>query len=315
MTPPMMTWFIAIVAALSLLGGLIYRRVWTSFKGLEQTPTGYGALLAIFLLAGAVFAHSEVDLIWSYTLIAVVAVVYWCDDVLGLARRQRVLIQFLSGFAVGYLLLAGAKFGASPLIACCLAAGLLNVVLTNVVNFSDGADLNVAVVMLLTVGAILLIGPDAAFMRQSAIVILAFVLPFALLNYRPKTIYFGDAGCFVFASFLTIMTVCYFRNGADTSAYAAIPLALPVYDAVYVVVWRIINKEDILSRNYLHLYQKLQIKYRNFSYLLPQLLNVVLVVAAALILQGMGLRALFAVTVSILAATPVFYAIYRRLLL
>jgi UDP-N-acetylmuramyl pentapeptide phosphotransferase/UDP-N-acetylglucosamine-1-phosphate transferase len=311
----MILWLTALLAALSLAGGLIYRRLWIGFRGSEQTPTGYGGLLAIFLLGGSIYLRAPSDLVWSYALITVAAVIYWCDDVLGLSRKYRVVIQFASGFAVCWLLLAGVGLGAPALIGCSLAAGFVNVVLTNAVNFSDGADLNVATVMVLTVAVILSIGPDAAFMRRSAIVILAFVLPFALLNSRPRTIYFGDAGCFVFASFLTIMTVCYFRNGADPAAFAAIPLALPVYDACYVVVWRIRNKEDILSRNYLHLYQKLQIKHRNFGYLLPQPLNIAVVVAVALILQALGLKALLAVTLAMLLATPLFYALYRRLML
>jgi UDP-N-acetylmuramyl pentapeptide phosphotransferase/UDP-N-acetylglucosamine-1-phosphate transferase len=308
-------WFIATLAVLSLLGGLIYRRLWIRFKGEELTPTGFGGLLALFLFGGAVYLQAQADLIWSYALVAIAAVIYWCDDVLGLSRRHRVVIQFVSGFAVCYLLLAGTMLGLPGLIGCCLSAGVLNVVLTNAVNFSDGADLNVAAVMLLTVATILLIGPDAAFMQPSAIIILAFVLPFAILNCRPRTIYFGDAGCFVFASFLTIMTVCYFRNGAGTAAFAAIPLALPVYDAIYVVLWRIRHKEDLLSRNWLHLYQKLQIKFRNFSYLVPQPLNIGLVVMAALILQSLGLPTLFAVTIAMLSVTPVFHAVYRKLFL
>jgi len=311
----MMLSFVAVLAVVSLLGGLIYRRLWTSFKGAEQTPTGYGSLLAIFLLCGTLSLQGPADLIASYGLIAAVAVIYWCDDVFGLARRFRVLIQFAAGFVLGYLLLAETKLDLALLTACCAAAGFLNVTLTNVVNFSDGADLNVATVMLLTVGTILLIGPDAGFMRPSAVIILAFVLPFALLNSRPRTIYFGDSGCFVFASFMTMMTVCYFRNGPNAAAYAAIPLALPVYDACYVVAWRIRHQEDVLSRNYLHLYQKLQIKYRNFLYLLPQPLNAILAAAGALILQGLGLPALYAVILSILVATPVFYAVYRKLFL
>jgi UDP-N-acetylmuramyl pentapeptide phosphotransferase/UDP-N-acetylglucosamine-1-phosphate transferase len=315
MTPPAMFWFMAISAALSLFGGLVYRRLWIGVKGSEQTPTGYGGLLAIFLLCGSAYLQAPSDLVWSYAVIAAAAVIYWCDDVLGLSRRHRVVIQFASGFAVCWLLLAGVRLGAPALIGCSLAAGFVNIVLTNAVNFSDGADLNVAAVMVLTVAVILLIGPDAAFMRPSAIIILAFVLPFALLNCRPRTIYFGDAGCFVFASFLTIMTVCCFRNGANAAAFAAVPLALPVYDACYVVVWRIRNKENILTRNYLHLYQKLQIKYRNFGYLLPQPLNIVVVVTVALIFEYLGLSALLAVTLAMLLATPAFYAVYRRLFL
>lgn len=312
----MMFWFVAVLAVLSLLGALIYRRLWIGFKGMELTPTGYGGLLAIFLVCGAAYLREPADLIWSYSLVAAAAAIYWCDDIFGLGARLRILVQFGSGVAVCYLLLASTKQGVPLLIAWCLAAGLLNVVLTNVINFSDGADLNLAAVIVLTVGTILLIGPNAAFMRGSAISILAFVLPFAILNCRPRTLYFGDSGCFVFASFLTIMTVCYFRNGATGSAaFAAIPMALPVYDAFYVFVTRVRNKEDLLSRNYLHLYQRLQAKYQNFAYLLPQPLNIVLAAASALILQGLGLPALFAVMLSMLLVTPVFYAIYRRLFL
>ena len=311
----MMFWFVVMVAALSLFGGLIYRRVWVGIKGMQSTPTGYGALLSIFLVAGTIHWQASVDLIWSYVLVAVAAAIYWSDDVLGLGVRLRISIQFVSGFAVCYLLLSGTGLDLPLSIACCVAAGALNVVLTNVINFTDGADLNLAALMVLTAVAVLLIGPDAAFMQPSALIILAFVLPFALLNCRPRTLYFGDSGCFVFASFITIMTVCYFRNGAGPATFAALPMALPVYDAFYVFVTRVRNKEDLLSRNYLHLYQKLQIKYRNFTYLLPQPLNIALVLVSALVLQALGLPELFAVTLAMLSATPVFYAIYRRLFL
>lgn len=311
----MIFWFSAILAALSLFCGLIYRRLWIVIKGMELTPTGYGALLAFFLVGGMIHSQAPADLIWSYVLVTIAATIYWCDDVLGLGAKLRILIQFASGFAVCYLLLAGSGLSLGVAMACCLAAGALNAALTNVVNFTDGADLNLAALMVFTAAAILLIGPDAAFMQPSALVILAFVLPFALLNCRPRMLYFGDSGCFVFASFITMMTVCYFRNGAGQAAFAALPMALPVYDAFYVFVTRVRNKEDLLSRNYLHLYQKLQIKYRNFGYLLPQPLNIALVLVSALVLQALGLPALFAVTLAMLLATPVFYAIYRKLFL
>jgi len=311
----MMFWFMAVVAALSLVGGLIYRRLWIRIKGIDSTPTGYGALLSVFLVGGMIYSQSPGDLIWSYALVAIATAIYWSDDVLGLGVKLRISIQFASGFAVCYLLLAGTGLGLPLSMACCVAAGALNIALTNVVNFTDGADLNLALLMFFTATAIVLIGPDAAFMQPSALIILAFVLPFALFNCRPRTLYFGDSGCFVFASFLTIMTVCYFRNGSGQAAFAALPMALPVYDAFYVFVTRVRNKEDLLSRNYLHLYQKLQIKYRNFAYLLPQPLNVALVLVSALALQAVGLPSLFAVALAMLLATPIVYALYRKLFL
>jgi UDP-N-acetylmuramyl pentapeptide phosphotransferase/UDP-N-acetylglucosamine-1-phosphate transferase len=311
-----MIWFVAVLALLSLLGGLIYRRAWIRLKGAEQTPTGFGALLAIVLVAGEAYLQAPADLIWSYILIAMAAAVYWYDDIAALSAKLRLLIQFGTGFAVCSLLLAGFKGDDAPLLMFwCVLAGLLNVVLTNVVNFSDGADLNVATTMLLIVGMILLIGPDAAFMRGSAFIVLAFVLAFAVLNCRPNMLYFGDSGCFVFTSFLTVMTVCYFRNAANSAAFAAIPIAFPVFDEFYVFVTRVRNREDLLTRNFLHLYQKLQTRYQNFAYLLPQLVNVILVVIGALVLQSAGLPALFAVILAMLLITPVFYAFCRMVIL
>lgn len=311
-----MIWLVVVLALLSLLGGVIYRRAWIHFRGVQATPRGYGGLLAILLVVDAAYVQAPADLTWCYILIAMMAAIYWYDDFVGLSAKLRLLIQFGTGFAVCYLLVAGfMAVGMALLIFWCVIAGLLNVVLTNVVNFSDGADLNVATTMLLTVGMMLLIGPDAEFMQRSACIVLAFVLAFALLNCRPNTLYFGDSGCFVFTSFLTVMTVCYFRNGASSAAFAAIPMAFPVFDECYVFVTRVRNKEDLLTRNFLHLYQKLQTKYRNFAYLLPQFANVILVVIGALVLQNAGLPALFAVILSMLLITPVFYAFCRIVIL
>ena len=45
---------------------------------------------------------------------------------------------------------------------------------------------------------------------------------------------------------------------------------------MYVLLIRYYCKHDLLTRNYLHLYQRLQIQYKNYFYLAPCILNLFL---------------------------------------
>jgi UDP-N-acetylmuramyl pentapeptide phosphotransferase/UDP-N-acetylglucosamine-1-phosphate transferase len=251
-------------------------------------------------------------LIAAYLVILVGAAIYWLDDVFGLAPTLRLVLQFLSGAAVCYVLLG--KMGIVELMLACGAAGILNVCLTNTVNFTDGADLNLATAMILTFATVLLVGADAMFMRSGVSIMLAFVAAFALFNFRPRSLYFGDAGCFVFATFMTAMAVRYLNGGtANSAAYAALPMALPVCDALYVVRLRIrAGDTDLRSRNFLHLYQKLQARGPGFGYLLPQFGSLAVVATLAAVLQTAGLPVLWAVIAAGALGAPVFYALVRH---
>jgi UDP-N-acetylmuramyl pentapeptide phosphotransferase/UDP-N-acetylglucosamine-1-phosphate transferase len=143
---------------------------------------------------------------------------------------------------------------------------------------------------------------------------MAFIVPFGLLNSRPKSIYLGDAGSFAFASFLTAVAVIYFVRG-DLAAEVAIPLALPTLDTAYVFCVRIIEKHDLLTRNYLHLYQKLEKYYPRFVYLLPQVINAAIVLVVSMWLKTFGINDFAAVTVAMFVVTLPFYFACRRWLL
>jgi hypothetical protein len=94
----------------------------------------------------------------------------------------------------------------------------------------------------------------------------------------------------------------------------AVPLALPALDTFYVLCFRIIDKQDLMTRNELHLYQRLNSHYRGFAYLLPQIANVAIVLAAGALLQTIGVPR-FAAAAIALALTIPFYFACRLLLL
>jgi UDP-N-acetylmuramyl pentapeptide phosphotransferase/UDP-N-acetylglucosamine-1-phosphate transferase len=306
--------FALCAAAFTLIGALLYRQGWPRFRREEITPTGFGVLLAPILVAGSLVARAPGEVTAAYGVIAAAAGAYWLDDLIELRASLRILISFAAGVAICALVLGGA---AQPpvLIVLCVAAGMLSVVLTNVVNFYDGADLNLATFIALTGGIALMAAPPGSFMRGGAIAILAFIIPFAALNSRPKTIYLGDSGSFAFASFLTLMILVYVRGGGEVPAQAVIPLALPAFDVFFVLGIRVLEKHDLLTRNYLHLYQKLNARYEGFGYLAPQAANTAAVLAGDLLLRKAGLGYLPALGVSVVLLTPITYFSSRALFL
>lgn len=296
------------VVILTFAAGLVYRHVWRRLRGPEVTPSGFGVLLSFVLLVTTAIAGGSLELRASLVIVAFASIVYWFDDVIELRAWPRILISFTAGVLIAIAFVFW-NVAHSLLLALgvCLAVGIINVVLTNVVNFYDGADLNLATFIVLTAGLVLVFAPAQSDWVPIALACLAFVIPFAVMNSRPKTIYLGDSGSFVFASLLTLMGVSFFTDMHSISPEVAIPAALPAFDVFFVLLMRIREKHDLLTRNYLHLYQRLNRRYKGFGYLLPQIMNTVLCLAFATALQAEGLGKSLSTIVAMTLVTIPFY--------
>jgi UDP-N-acetylmuramyl pentapeptide phosphotransferase/UDP-N-acetylglucosamine-1-phosphate transferase len=304
--------FNACVVILTLTAGLVYRHIWRRLRGPEVTPSGFGVLLSFVLLATAAIAGVSFELHASLVIVVFASIVYWLDDVIELSAWLRILISFTAGvvIAIAFVIWNG-DFTLLLALGICLVVGIINVVLTNIVNFYDGADLNLAMFIMLTAGLVLAFTPAQSDWVPIALACLAFVIPFAIMNCSPNTIYLGDSGSFVFASLLTLMGVSFFKDMHSISPEVAIPVALPAFDVFFVLVKRIREKHDLLTRNYLHLYQRLNRRYKSFVYLLPQLVNTVLCLALATALQAEGFGKCISTIVAMTLVTIPFYFMCR----
>lgn len=293
-------------AVLTGLLAELYRRVWR--RSAESTPTGFGVLLAPALLAAALLVQAPDALTIALAITTAGALVYWIDDVAGLGAWLRVGISAVAGCAVGVVYFWSAGFALPALLALVLLAGFVNVALVNTINFQDGADLNLATFILLTSVLLLVYAGGHPVWTQMAVACLAFTLPFAVVNSRPRTLYFGDSGSFAFALFLTILGAAFLAGGAPPPE-AAIAAALPVVDMAFVTAHRIRIRQRFTVRHYFHLYQRLQKDQRGFFYLVPQLVNVALSLAASAGLRAAGLGPTESVVLGTAAVTlPVFLA-------
>lgn len=306
-------WIVGALALASFACALAYARLWRRLRP-GRVPAGYGVLLPlapIVVLAAVGVSLSDLA---PYFVIAAGTAVYWFDDANGLPVRLRFVIQFLTGLLVAWLILApGSTWPLAATAAACVAAGVLNMLLANVTNFYDGADLNLGVFILLTAAAVdVFCGRDVR-LGALALGLAAFTAPFMILNSRPRTIELGDSGAFAFACVLTLIATGFVRSGgADTRLLA--PAALPILDVLFVLALRLKNGEDLLSRNYHHLYQKLQAAGRNRLYLLPQVLNAVATLLVASLLLALGAGPV-AVVVAMGGVTAVCYWLCRHRLL
>lgn len=304
---------IAIAVATRVAAGL-YRYSWQRLRTDGSVPTGFGVLLPIFLLAIMfLFDDCFTAQIAPVAIIVVSVVAYWVDDASGLSPAARLAIAFLCGALLAAVVVGGSSDDVFWVVATVICAGVLCVILANIINFYDGADLNLASMIAIT-AVVSIIFSSASFSGLTivGILMLGFAAGFATVNRTPSTLYLGDAGSFAYAAILTWFSAQAAADWATAPIEILCALALPAFDVFFVLLIRLKNRHDLLSRNYLHLYQRLQVRFAGRFYLWPQLINAALILIMASGLQSLGAERWFAVIFAGVLITPVFYLYCRR---
>lgn len=301
------------VVLFALLAAL-YRAWWLRSRNSRTTPTGFGVFLSMALVAAEViFARPTPSLLIPVSMTAVGAIIYWWDDFAGLSAKFRMTVAAAigAGIAVALLQSHGGHETIGDMVKWGLTGALVAVFLVNMVNFYDGADLNLATYIALTAVTALFFAPAASLYIDLALACLVFIVPFMAFNAFPRTLYLGDAGSFAFAGLLTTFGLLFLWSPTEFPIELAIPSALPAFDAVFVFVVRLRERHDLLSRNYLHLYQRLEAEYPRPFYLVPQIGNLLACLLASRSLQSVGIDRLTSVLVATAVVTIPFYFLWR----
>lgn len=296
-------------AGITALLAAIYIKLWR--RRSSTTPTGFGVFLGPALLLGTVTDGGPAQLLQGLAIVAVAGAVYWLDDARGLGAHIRVILSAAVGAAIAAAYLPIDEFGWWGMVFL-FVGSFINVAMVNTINFQDGADLNLATFINLTGLLLFCYAPDGSEWLSPAVVCIAFTLAFMTYNVRPRTLYFGDSGSFIFACLFTIMGSAYLlRNESPPPPEAAIPAALPIIDMAFVTLLRIRIRQRFTVRHYFHLYQRLQKDRRGFFYLLPQVVSVGLSLALAWILEAAGLDRTSAVVLGTSAMALLTFLAFR----
>ena len=300
---------------ISYLFGQIYKNIWNRYNSLK-VPTGFGfiyipILLIVFVLNEEIFKNINIQ--YFYT-ISILSLIYWFDDLFGLSAILRFFIQFLAGFLISFLIIQSGSEYYQNLFLYPSFFGLLSIIFCNVINFYDGLDLNITALIVINSILIIFFSTNKE-LNSLTFILLAFTFGFSFLNIFPKSIYFGDSGCFIVSSYLFIVVLENLYNENTQILIVIAGVSLPIVDFIYVNIMRLYLRENLLSRNYYYLYQQFNTNFKNYSYLMLQPINTSIVIISHFFLTNLGLSFYTSLIISCFFITVLFYSICRFFIL
>ena len=209
----------------------IYIYFFKRIIGKKIVPTGAGILLPFFLVISLENFNQQNHLFLSIIVIFINALFYFIDDIRTLKPFVRIFIALLTGLLLVFvnkenLLISNLS---NYILLIYFSIILLTCLLVNVLNFYDGSDLNLCIIIFLS-GIILLFSNNYPILYSQYLgsVMISFALGFGALNSRPKIIYLGDSGSFSIAALIVFI----FISALTESNYIPIEfislLALPI---------------------------------------------------------------------------------------
>ena len=241
-----------------LLLNFFYIIIWNkNFKG---TPNGIGIFLLIPLIYYCVNQNILFIILISLVLCSLI---YYLDDLIKINYKIRIGLQILAPLIIFYL------FRETMNINYLILIVFLFFVIINSLNFQDGQDLNIFVILFL-IFLLFYLYSGQKIIENTSMLILVYLLSFGVFNKKKSKLFFGDSGCYVATIILFIFCIYEFTNFFLIKSIVAI-LLFPLMDVSLVLMYRILMRENLLSRNYYHIYQKLYKKTKYYVYLLPNI--------------------------------------------
>ena len=234
--------------------------------------SGAGSIVPIILLV-SIFYYSP-DLLAKYKFfiffLSFLTIIYFYDDFKYLNINFRFFLQFLSGFVCFFLISDFNHIVSNDnLIYYSIIFGLWNIFLVNLINFYDGNDLNVSILIIVILSSLLLFTNAHHLVINLIFINLYIMIIFCFFNHFYANYYFGDSGCFAFANILNFFILVLLKESSLNYELFITVFYLPIIDILYVLFYRVHLKESLYTRNYYHLYQRISLNFNGYWYLGP----------------------------------------------
>jgi hypothetical protein len=235
-----------------------YIKIWKKF--LDKVPTGIG----IILIIPTIYYYEEKIYFINLVLILIFSLIYFLDDLIEINFLWRILLQIFASLAIFF------SFSIQSDYILIFSNICIFVIVMNSINFQDGEDLNITI-LLSIIFFIFYFYSENNIIQKISEIILIFLISFSFFNIKKNNLYLGDSSCYVFSVIFFLFIYEELYNLILIKLLIA-AILYPIIDLFYVVFYRIIKKENLLSRNYLHLYQIIAKKFGFKLYLLPNIL-------------------------------------------
>lgn len=257
-----------------------------------------GLAIYLVLLSAALVSEVPSTVEWVISSTTIIVIIGALDDVFCLGVRIRLVAQIgaattlMIGSSI-WIKTLGPEFGVvnntldylgPPLTILAIVS------LTNAYNLIDGIDGLAAgqvLVSLGTIGTVLLVTHGAIAQANWFLLFVTTVFSFWLINLSLTPIakvFLGDAGSLLIG-FVLGWTLIFYTQYASTRIHPVIALwcvTVPIYDAVTVIVRRLIHKRSPFSADRNHLHHLL------VDAGVHQHMALAIILASSLILNGLG---------------------------
>lgn len=227
----------------------------------KTTPTGAGIIL-IIPFSYYIF-NNGIHFI-SGSLLILLTLLYFLDDIIKLHFLIRILIQITAGI----IIIMSSNIDLNIFLICFYILAFFSIV--NILNFQDGQDLNIFS-LLTFIFSIFYFYTNHILINITSLIVLLCLVIFSYFNKKKLNLYFGDSGCFI-ASILIFIFIYKDIENYNLLKVIIASLSFPIVDVFAVIVYRLYKNENLLTRNYYHTYQILFYKTKFKSYLIPNLL-------------------------------------------
>lgn len=296
--------------------GNLYKIVFKKFDTKNDVPTGFGIILISLLTftLNLTLDGNVNNLKIIFLIINCSTLFYFLDDIFHLKPIIRIslivltsIILFIKSYYVQSLV-ESSDFYLLYLIIFIL----FSVLSVNVFNFYDGVDLNLSsIIFFIGILSASLGYGDSNYYALIGKSLIALSLGFSAINMYPKSLYLGDSGSFAIAFVYLILLLSSLNNSPILFVSLLTLMSLPTFDVLYVLLIRIKSSHNLLSRNYLHLYQRVQIKYGKFYHLLLTPLNAIILFTTAYLISKLGINFMNTSLICIFLVTPFNYLLFR----
>ncbi len=296
-------------------------------------------LIGLFLLwifdarfYNLLFSHYKLELLGIISSLSIVYLSGIIDDLIGIRYRNKFVAQIFSGIALcscGILIDNLHGFMGIGQLPEAVAWGLtiLTVIyVSNAFNFIDGIDGLAGSLSLIALGCYSVQFKCLGLSGMAIICGFVMIALLALLSFnifgKPEKskVFMGDAGSLTLGVFLCVCGIITIRNAAsgDFAAsnpfiVATIPLALPCFDVVRVVVYRMSHGRNIFKADKSHIHHKLLALGHKQPMILGILLSIdiFLIAVAYLLVPVLGVNMIM--MIEIVLFTLVIQVINRKL--
>lgn len=293
----------------------IYIYIWKRYSKNNKkiTPSGYGFILSILAFSYFIINHDLLPILNILILILILNFIYWLDDLIEVNFKIRILIQLITSVLLIFLIKLQFNYVEINFLTIFFFISIFPL-LINFINFYDGADLNLSSLIIVNVLILFLSKNLNGDFFNFLVFIFLFFLGFSFINYIPKKLYLGDSGAFVISILYTVYIIYYISTKDFENLIYITPLFFVFIDCTFVIILRLFRKENLLTRNYLHIYQRIQIINQSKIYLLPLVINSAFILFVILLYQNLFINLIYSFLIIFLFSSLFYFYIHFLLI-